>query len=207
MKTYFIGDVHGCYDELNYLLGFIAPLKEDRVIFVGDLINKGPYSREVVQLVVRENYECIMGNHEAHYIKNYLYYEKYIKLYNLLSEEEHKYLLDLPDYIDEDDFTVVHAGLVPGKELKDTPSTILHYIRTWDGLGKDLKNPSNPPWYELYREQKKIVYGHWAARGLNIRSNTIGLDSGCVYGNYLSAWCLETGQVFKVRAGKAYERI
>ena len=48
-----IGDVHGHYDTLNLLLEAIAPNSEDQVYFLGDLIDRGPQSSQVVDFVMR----------------------------------------------------------------------------------------------------------------------------------------------------------
>ncbi len=73
-------------------------------------------------------------------------------------------------------------------------------IRTWDGTGEKLNSPDNPPWYEFYTGEKPVIYGHWARRGLTLRGNTIGLDSGCCYGRALSAWVLETRELIQETA-------
>ncbi len=58
-----IGDVHGCYYSMLALLEKI-PKQENRIIFLGDLINKGPRSYEVYQFIRAGGYECLKGNHE-----------------------------------------------------------------------------------------------------------------------------------------------
>ena len=61
-RTIIIGDVHGCLYELKALIAKVNyhPDK-DRLIFVGDLINKGPYSREVLEMVFSLHSEVVMG--------------------------------------------------------------------------------------------------------------------------------------------------
>ena len=56
-----IGDVHGEYD---LLLELIEKLPNRDLIFVGDLIDRGQKSRQVVELVIKEKYKCVLGNHE-----------------------------------------------------------------------------------------------------------------------------------------------
>lgn len=68
MRDILIGDVHGCTEELRELLGKLAPTKDDLVIFLGDLVDKGPDSAGTVRLA-RELSEqvpvvLILGNHE-----------------------------------------------------------------------------------------------------------------------------------------------
>ena len=69
-RTIFIGDVHGCLSELNVLLEKLAPVAGvDHVVFIGDLVDKGPDSQGVVARAsqLRESgvrVTLIMGNHE-----------------------------------------------------------------------------------------------------------------------------------------------
>lgn len=56
------------------------------------------------------------------------------------------------------------------------------------------------PWDEFYTGPSTIVHGHWAWRGHYRGARTIGLDSGCVYGGPLTAWCMEEDRIVQVRA-------
>lgn len=58
--------------------------------------------------------------------------------------------------------------------------------------------PPYRPWDELYRGETLIVHGHWASRGYYRGPRTIGLDSGCVYGGFLTAWCQQEDRVVQV---------
>jgi len=57
-----IGDVHGHYDTLVALLDAVSPSSEDEVYFLGDLIDRGPNSAQVVELVMRNQFHCLRGN-------------------------------------------------------------------------------------------------------------------------------------------------
>src|SRR5690348_12025533 len=59
-----IGDVHGQYEGLMTLLAAIAPGSNDQLYFLGDLIDRGPQSAQVVDFVKKNNYPCLLGNHE-----------------------------------------------------------------------------------------------------------------------------------------------
>ena len=56
-----IGDVHGCYQTLLRLIDKLP--KDDKIVFVGDLIDRGPKSKEVVEFVIANNYPIVLGNH------------------------------------------------------------------------------------------------------------------------------------------------
>ena len=60
--------------------------------------------------------------------------------------------------------------------------------------------PPYRPWDEHYSGMTMIVHGHWAWRGYYRRQRVIGLDSGCVYGGPLTAWCIEEDRVVQVPA-------
>jgi len=71
MKHYVIGDVHGHY---NTLLALVDKLPKDiRLIFVGDLIDRGPKSMEVVKFVREGGHLCVRGNHEELMVKDSTY--------------------------------------------------------------------------------------------------------------------------------------
>lgn len=65
-----IGDVHGEYDKLMQLIDKLP--QTDDLCFVGDLIDRGPKSKEVVDFVINNNYKCVIGNHEV-FLTNSLY--------------------------------------------------------------------------------------------------------------------------------------
>src|SRR5258708_13078196 len=64
-RTIVVGDIHGCYDELMELLDKVGFAKKDRLVSVGDLIAKGPKSREVLELFMSdERLSTVIGNHD-----------------------------------------------------------------------------------------------------------------------------------------------
>lgn len=218
MRTLFIGDVHGCYDELIELTEKIRLISEDHLYFVGDLVNKWPKSLEVVQFVKnRPNTWSVLGNHEyflmcspetqethfahsAHMTsgrKEWIEQEYQIASSNReLLEQNHlnKWIDSLPVYIETDDFILVHGWLHPDF-WTETPADIATMIRMYEWK----------PWYEYYTGEKKVIYGHWAVDGLRIRENTIWLDTGCCFGGHLTAYCLESGEIWQVHAHDVYK--
>ena len=93
-------------------------------------------------------------------------------------------------------------------KIEDMDPYVLLSVRTWDGKGEDLNNPEDPAWFECVTWPKTVIFGHWAAKGLvdNV-PGFIGLDSGCVYGKYLSAYCLEERKFYSVPAARPYSPI
>ncbi len=213
-RKIFIGDVHGCFEELMDLLDKVKySYSKDRLYFVGDLINKGPYSKKVLEFVYNSKSKVVIGNHELGLIQ--LYESKgnwggSTLDHVLLSLGKQakfwvKWMKQLPSFIEGDDFILVHAGLIPDKKPKEKDREILARIRTWDGKGKDLNNVKHPPWYNLYQGKKKVIFGHWAKKGLIREGNCIGLDSGCCYGRKLTAYILDTDEIVQVDAKMQYE--
>lgn len=79
-------------------------------------------------------------------------------------------------------------------------------VRCCTPEGELDKNPGPPrscrppfaPWDFLYRGHTRVVHGHWAMRGSYRGKSTLGLDSGCVYGGRLTAWCQEEDRTVDV---------
>ena len=69
MKTYAVGDIHGCLTALNHLLEVVGPASEDRLVFLGDYIDRGPDSRKVIDRVIELagviQAISLRGNHEV----------------------------------------------------------------------------------------------------------------------------------------------
>lgn len=215
-RTLIIGDVHGCYDELELLIQKMDfdPIDDD-LIFVGDVINRGPKSLDVLKFIASHKCRVIKGNHEIAFIR----YAKsgiikkdssFNTILNEMGDEKEKWLewIDSwPLFIEEENFIVVHGGLCPGFHPKNTSADILTRIRTWDGKGENLNNLSNPPWDHFYHGEKLIVFGHWSQRGLVVKENIIGLDSGCVWGGSLTGVELPQRKIYQVKAKKAYRSV
>ncbi|MEM6450003.1 MAG: metallophosphoesterase family protein [Cyanobacteria bacterium P01_D01_bin.105] len=133
-RRIFFGDIHGHYDGLIRLVAMISPAQQDQLYFVGDLIDRGPKSAQVVEFVRRGNHACVLGNHE-HLLLNafpdenphlsafqgWLHSGGQPTLTSYPSTEallEHvDWLKTLPLYLDLGDVFVVHAGLDPKKAL------------------------------------------------------------------------------------------
>lgn len=215
-RTIIIGDVHGCHKELSRLLKEVqADPKEDRILFIGDLINKGPSSRGVWDLFREMHGQAILGNHELSLLELVQgKFHKHGKYFEQLQKDFGRYFTDFvqdvsnwPLWFEDHELMLVHAGLVPGLHPDQTDPWVLTTIRTWDGEGTDLKNSNNPPWFDFYAGNDLVVFGHWAALGGLDRPRLVGLDTGCVYGGRLSCLILPERKLVSVPAKKAYAAI
>lgn len=205
-RTFIVGDVHGCFDELRLLLkkaGYNSC--HHRLILLGDLINKGPHSFEVLSWVRERQVEVVVGNHELKFIRAI---EKQLplpavleKMKNNMSEQLENWLFWIkswPVYIEEENFLAVHGGVVPGEHPSQSKMEYLVNIRYWGGEGKNMKDSSYPAWHDLYKGSKLVVYAHWAQQGLKVKENSIGLDTGCVYGRSLTGLWLPDRKIVQV---------
>jgi len=166
-RRLFIGDVHGHYDGLLRLWDLIAPTADDAVYFVGDLIDRGPKSAQVVEFVRRQQACCVRGNHEQLLLdacvdgnlhpstmQGWLYSGGQMTLASyrgalpILKEDVH-WLQQLPLYIDLGDLWLVHAGVNPTLPIAEQSSYELCWIR-------DSFHRSPTPYFP----DKTIITGH-----------------------------------------------
>lgn len=204
-----IGDVHGCYDEMLKLIRSVneGEYMNSKIlkVFVGDLVNKGPKSKQVVDYMMAHETDClsVRGNHDETVIKQYLMYksdptallEKNAWMKEL-TDPEITYLISLPYTISIPSLNVimVHAGLVPGRDLEDTNPKHLVSMRnlvsqseTSDSLKPTKNDKEGKAWASLFSGPEHVYFGHDAKRMLQKHSHATGLDTGCVYGKMLSA--------------------
>ena len=134
-----VGDLHGCYDELIALLEKIGIGDDDRVICVGDLITKGPKSKEVLELFMTDaRFSTVIGNHDLALRRKWNGEDIELKS---AQKEAHKELRSekdayasffnrMPFTIDLETHLVVHAGLRPNVELYSQTTGDLTRLRT-----------------------------------------------------------------------------
>lgn len=211
-RTIVVGDIHGCYDELTELVDKVKLKKADRVISVGDLITKGPKSREVLDLFMTDKrFTTVIGNHDL-LLRRHWYGED-VELKSA-QKEAHKelkgekdaymtFLSTLPFVIDLDTHLVVHAGLRPNVALHSQTTGDLTRMRT---LGSDRESDEGTPWYYVYNGEKIVLFGHWPAKEPRRGPKAIGLDTGCVYGHQLTAYIIETDEFVSVEAKEKYDQ-
>ncbi len=165
MSRFVIGDVHGQFDGLMLLLKQMNLSPDDQVFFLGDLIDRGAQSAEVVDWVMKNGHGCIMGNHEQMCLDSFAYPNtssvwqgwlinggsRTLESYGHegISQEHLNWMQNLPLYLDLGDFWLVHAGLNPDLDIDAQTSTEFCWIR-------DPFHRSTEPYFS----NKTIITGH-----------------------------------------------
>lgn len=205
-RRIFVGDIQGCREPLERLLAAVAFRPGvDRLLPVGDLVNKGPDSPGTLALLMQLRAEPVLGNHDLHWLAKQ----------KAADPRQREWLAAQPVVRLFDDVIMVHAGLHPqwdeSKLRALTPDDVnfavnVRYIDAQGHPPHDDWPPPGPPfrpWDDFYTGTKRVVFGHWARRGLVVRPQCIGLDTGCVYGGKLSAWIAEEDRIVQVPGWRA----
>lgn len=199
-----IGDIHGCRDQLIALLAKVKPQASDRLIFLGDYIDRGPHSKEVIDLVLALRQRCphcvfLKGNHEAMFLDYLVRGETLTFLRNGgdatlasyaaagcegIPQAHRDFLNDLQLHYETDHFIFVHAGMRPGIPLEGQREQDLLWIR-------EEFLSSNYDW------GKTVVFGHTPRTSPQLTPNRISLDTGAVYGGRLTCCEVQTGQLWQ----------
>jgi serine/threonine protein phosphatase 1 len=207
MNIYAVGDIHGCLDQLEKLLDCVQPdLERDTLLFVGDYVDRGPDSRGVVDYIIRlrqkyprEHVICLKGNHEAMLLDFLQGRGRELFLFNgglstlrnywgdhwdgrkelTLPPEHEIFYRDLKAYYETPDYIFVHGGLKPGVPLRAQQEEDLLWIRgEFIASMEDFGRP--------------VIFGHTPFKRPLVMPNKIGIDTGAVYGNFLT--CLKLPQ-------------
>lgn len=216
MSTIFIGDVHGCSTELSALLQTVEYRpRKDRLLLTGDAFARGPDPGGVWKLIREHGAEMVLGNHDAGLLEHLQQWRTghppefrhpdHQRVFDALAPEAARllqWLEQLPLCIQEERFVLVHAGVNPVRGLKGTSRDEFLAIRLWP----PARGTAGPRWHEQYQPTDRLlVFGHDAPAGLVVRRDRqgrpflIGLDTGCVYGNQLSAYVLEDDRIQQVQ--------
>lgn len=204
-RRIFVGDIQGCREPLERLLAALAFVAgRDTLYPVGDLVNKGPDSDGVLRLLHRLDAQPVLGNHDLYWLRGG----------RIRDRELHAWLSAQPIVRDLGDVLVVHAGLHPRWDVDtlaqrrltadeiDFATSVRYCTAAGERPVEDWPPPGPPfqPWDTFYQGDKRVVFGHWARRGLVHTPRVVGLDTGCVYGHELSAWIAEEDRIVQVPA-------
>jgi len=195
---YAIGDIHGCADKLRRLIDQLAiDPKQDQLVFVGDYIDRGPDSFEVVDYllglkIIFPNVVFLKGNHEQ-MLEDYLAGpDKLTFLINGGQATLDSYLRHRPSpqgpvfplrhqvffrglrlFYETENYLFVHAGLKPKVPLAQQHPGDLLWIRS-QFIYSDVDFG------------KQVVFGHTPFPEPLVQANKIGIDTGAVYGHQLT---------------------
>lgn len=230
-----IGDIHGCFDELHDLLiqlGYdiqkgdryvVTHPKGRKVIFVGDLVDRGPKTPEVLRIVMDMIESgiafCVNGNHDdklkrklqgrdvkiAHGLA-----ESLIQLESEPAEFKEKAIKFLEGLLshyvfDDGKLAVAHAGLKQKYIGRGSPR-IREFCMYGETTGEtdEFGLPVRYAWAQDYRGNTMIVYGHTPVPEPEWVNNTICIDTGCVFGGKLTALRYPERELVSVPAAQMY---
>lgn len=233
-----IGDIHGCFDELVELLEKLsykvhtsdseprysveAPLGR-KVIFVGDLVDRGPRTPDVLRLVMSMMNDgvafCVAGNHDVKLMRQLQ--GKKVSMTHGLAESVAQMELESDEFkteviqfldklighyvMDEGKLVVAHAGLKEdfhGRSSARVRDFALYGETT--GETDEYGLPVRYNWAGDYRGRAMVVYGHTPVPESEWLNNTICLDTGCVFGGKLTALRYPERELVQVQASKVH---
>jgi len=232
-----IGDVHGCYDELRELLvrlgyTFSASDSNDftvshpdgrRAIFVGDLVDRGPKTPDVLRLVMKMvaggTGICVAGNHDVKLMKKLKGRDVRIthglkESLEQLEKESDDFRKEITTFLDKlighfvfDDgkLVVAHAGMK--REFQGRSSARVRDFALFGettGETDEYGLPVRYNWARDYRGEAVVVYGHTPVPEPEWVNKTICIDTGCVFGGSLTALRYPEKQLVSVKAAYTY---
>ncbi len=230
-----IGDIHGCCDELEALLqqlGYVngachSHPEGRRVIFLGDLVDRGPRNLDTVRLVqnmvTAGTAFCVPGNHDMKLFKK-LQGKKVQVSYGLANtlaeidalplEVREPFCKNLAAFLDrlvshyvldDGNLVVAHAGLkeeMHGRGSGKVRSFALFGETT--GETDEFGLPVRHNWAAEYRGSARVVYGHTPVPEPEWLNHTVNIDTGCVFGGKLTALRYPEMEFVSVPAGRLY---
>ena len=231
---YAVGDIHGEVGKLDALLEKLPLEAGDRLVFLGDYVDRGLDSRAVVDrlIALQKSYECVflLGNHESMFLdflgwRDQAYFggdaflmnggDRTLASYGYfeaadfqepfeLPLEHQKFFQDLLLHHLEGDYLFVHAGLGRDELHESDLSYALRRARVEDLLWNRIAGDLP------HRLGVTIIYGHTPRADLSVRWNdpfSIGIDTGAVYGGPLTAIRLPDETIFQVWGSGGEEAI
>ncbi len=199
MKTLLIGDIHGCYSELLDLLEQASLSSDDRIIALGDIVDRGPDTPEVLEFFrIRPNTLSLMGNHERKHLR-WSRGEVRPALSQQLTREQLgpaypdalDFIAAFPLYLELPEALLVHGYLEPNVPLEEQQAAVLCGTMSGEHY---LAEHYDQPWYELYSGDKPVVFAHLDilhnGQPFVYRDLLFGLDTSCVHGSRLTGLLL-----------------
>jgi protein phosphatase len=227
-----VGDVHGCYDELLELLNKLGyrfeaerliPPDGRKLVFVGDLVDRGPKIPEVLKLamdgVEQGSALCVPGNHDMKLLRKLN--GKNVQMTHGLADSVQQlesypaeftqrvkaFLDDLVSHyvLDGGNLVVAHAGMkeeMQGRGSGKVREFALFGETTGETDEFGLSVRYN--WAADYRGKAMVVYGHTPVAEPEWLNRTINIDTGCVFGGKLTALRYPERELVSVPAQRTY---
>jgi serine/threonine protein phosphatase 1 len=205
METILIGDIHGCSRELSALLDHVSPRRDDKLILLGDLVNKGPDPAGVLEIFASLDCVCLLGNHDFDHLKwkdGGIPKAESIVTKQLIPRGVYDRFLEevarMPPVFESADLIAVHGGLLNGLSLLEQPMEVLTGERNLPSEWKDEIVLDRPliAGHKRYSSDQTVPY--------IIEGRFYGIDTGCVYGGCLTALRMPSGRLAQVRAERVY---
>jgi protein phosphatase len=231
-----IGDVHGCFDELTDLLSLLGyqtgpagswlhPAGR-KMVFVGDLVDRGPKIPEVVRLVMDSvksgSALCVPGNHDVKFmrkiwgkdvqithgladsLKQFEAYEQHYRGFSRVAAEFIDALVS--HYVfDDGKLVVAHAGMKETMQGRGS-GAVREFALFGETTGEtdEFGLPVRFNWAAEYRGPAAVVYGHTPVPEPEWLNRTINIDTGCVFGGKLTALRYPEKELVSVPAKQTY---
>jgi len=191
-----IGDIHGCLFSLKKLIELVRPQPGEQLVFLGDLIDRGDHSKEVVDYLIELSfsYSChfLMGNHELMFL-DYLENrnsgewlsnggDATLKSYTTpagfdVPQEHLEFFRSCKYFIETEHFFFTHGGLDPELSIKDN----LRYYKPSDFCWQRMHMQLDFRETQRYRWRKTVVCAHTVVALPVLLDQLIAIDTGCVY--------------------------
>lgn len=194
-NVYVVGDVHGCIDELRALWDRLDPTSDEMVVFVGDLVRKGPGSTDVVEFVASQpNAVSVRGNNEAKVLDNEVDTAPFEPI---LAD-----IASFPLVVSWGHSLAVHGGIDTRYPLSDQqPGDVLESRAIPPENGYD-----GPFWFQEHDGPGRFFFGHTVLGSPFVTEDAVGLDTGCVYGGSLTAYDCKREECLRVPAQETYQQ-
>jgi serine/threonine protein phosphatase 1 len=206
-RTFIIGDIHGCFDELIELLNKVGLTDDDLLISLGDIVDRGNKSKQVFEyLRDRPNTITLIGNHERKHLNGVLNYAQEIVKVQFGDEYPAflDWLRDLRYHYETDEAIIVHAAFEHDKKLGQQKPEVLSGSTAGERILEKKYEPDTY-WTDHYKGSKPIIYGHHVVgQSPEIKNNTYGIDTGACHGGWLTAIELPGFIIHQVKSATDY---
>lgn len=218
MRVLAIGDIHGCHIALSTLLQQVQPGPDDQIIFLGDYIDRGPASREVIDSLLRLKRTCttifLRGNHEdmilearedslkSNNSQSYVWLET-LESYEaddrqdwpaVIPDVHWKFFENTARFFENETHIFVHACLDPELDLREQTDSLLY----WEHFDR----------LQPHKTGKRIICGHTYQRSGQIKDLGFAacIDTGAAYGGWLTCLDANSGEYWQANEDGAIRR-